>query len=289
MSPRRPPRSCRAARDRMTLLYYGALAPADKAGLLRHVDSCRSCALEWDTIRRCLDAAAPETVFPREAEVDWREFTRVAVVRARAAEAAGPGTAPASGRGRLSLAWAAAFPVPARFAVLATAALVAALLWNAWLRPGGTRGGGPGSSDSGIGGQPLASLLESAHAMQDRLARRGAVRYLSDSRVLLVNLVGPAAPCRKASGQYDITLEKEKSRQLLRRKNLYEGGLGALQDQRLATLVRQLESVLMQVAALDDCASARQIHDLREQIETRQILLRIDLVTREMEGRADVV
>ncbi len=125
--------------------------------------------------------------------------------------------------------------------------------------------------------------------MQDRLARRGAARYLRDSRAVLVNLVGPAAPCRKAGGQYDITLEKEKSRQLLRRMNLYEGGLGALEDQRLSTLVRQLESVLMQVAALDDCASARQIHDLREQIETRQILLRIDLVTREMEGRADVV
>src|SRR5439155_9152254 len=124
---------------------------------------------------------------------------------------------------------------------------------------------------------------------QDRLARRGAARYLRDSRALLVNLVGPAVPCRKTGGQYDITLAKERSRQLLRRMNLYEGGLGALEDQRLSTLVRQLESVLMQVAALDDCASARQIHDLREQIETRQILLRIDLVTREMEGRADVV
>jgi len=273
----------------MSLLYYGVLVPADKAGLLRHLDSCGSCGLEWDAIRRCLDAATPETVFPREAEVDWREFTRVAVARARAAEAARPATAVASGRGRFSLPWGATFPVPARMALLAAAAVAAVILWNTGLRPGGAPGGGPASPDSGVGGQPLASLLESAHAMQDRLARRGAARYLRDSRALLVNLVGPGAPCRRAGGQYDITLEKEKSRQLLRRMNLYEGGLGALEDQRLSTLVRQLESVLMQVAALDDCASARQIHDLREQIETRQILLRIDLVTREMEGRADVV
>ena len=289
MSPRRPQRACRAARVRMSLLYYGVLVPADKAGLLRHLDSCGSCGLEWDAIRRCLDVATPETVFPREAEVDWREFTRVAVARARAAEAARPATAVASGRGRFSLPWGATFPVPARMALLAAAAVAAVILWNTGLRPGGEPRGGPASPDSGVGGQPLASLLESAHAMQDRLARRGAARYLTDSRAVLVNLVGPAAPCRKAGGQYDITLEKEKSRQLLRRMNLYEGGLGALEDQRLSTLVRQLESVLMQVAALDDCASARQIHDLREQIETRQILLRIDLVTREMEGRADVV
>ena len=289
MSPRRPPRVCRAARVRMSLLYYGALVPADETALLRHLDSCQSCRLEWDTIRRCLDAATPEAVFPRETEVDWREFTRVAIARARAAEAARPATAVASGRGRFSIPWRWVLPVPARIALLAAGVVVAVLLWNTLLRQGGVPGGGAVSPDSGVGGAPLASLLESAHAMQDRLARRGAARYLRDSRALLVNLVGPAVPCRKTGGQYDITLEKEKSRQLLRRLNLYAGGLGALEDQRLSTLVRQLESVLMQVAALDDCASARQIHDLREQIETRQILLRIDLVTREMEGRADVV
>jgi putative zinc finger protein len=289
VSPRRPPRSCRAARDRMTLLYYGALAPADKEDLQRHIDSCRSCALEWDATRRCLDAAAPETLFPRETEVDWREFTRVAAARARAAEATEFAAAPSPGRVRLSVVQAAGSPTFARFALLAAAALVAAILWNAWPRSAGMHGGAPESSGSGVGGQTLASLLESAHAMQGRLERQGAARYLSDSRALLVNIVGPAAPCRRGGGQYDLTFEKERSRQLLRRQNLYEGGLGALQDQRLARIVRQLESVLMQVAALDDCASASQIHDLREQIETRQILLRIDLVTREMQGRADVI
>jgi hypothetical protein len=174
-------------------------------------------------------------------------------------------------------------------AALLAAVVVAALVVGSWLRPGGTRTAHvpPSGGDAGI--VPLTPLLESAHVMEDRLARQGAARYLSDSRVLLVNLVGATARCRRTEGRYDIALEKEKSRQLLRRKNLYEGDLLALEDQRLATLVRQLESVLMQVAALDDCTPARQIHDLREEIEKRQILLRIDLVTREMRGRADVV
>jgi hypothetical protein len=161
------------------------------------------------------------------------------------------------------------------------AVVVAVVVLGIWLMPGGSRTAG--------GLVPRASFLESAHVMENRLARVGAARYLSDSRALLVNLVGATARCRRTDGQYDIAFEKAKSRQLLRRKNLYEGDLLALEDQRLATLMRQLESVLMQVAALDDCASARQIHDLREQIETRQILLRIDLFTREGKGRADVV
>src|SRR2546428_13028020 len=96
----------------MSLFSYGALVPAEGAGLLRHLDSCRSCGLEWDAIRRCLDAATPETVFPREAEVDWREFTRVAVARAPAAEAARPATPGPSGRGVLS--GPALAPLPAR-------------------------------------------------------------------------------------------------------------------------------------------------------------------------------
>jgi hypothetical protein len=266
MNRTRPKHHCRAARDRMALLYYGALAQAESALLMRHIGACPGCSNEWDALRRTLDSAAPETVFPRESEVDWQEFARAIVARARAAR---PVDRPAR-------RW---FHVSARLAaaVAAAVAVVVVAIWSNRPRSdGGTR-------------PPIASLMESAHVMEDRLARRGAARYLSDSRALLVNLVGPAAPCRRDHGEYDITLEKEKSRQLLRRKNLYEGDLLALRDQRLATLLGQLESVLMQVTSLDDCATPRQIHDLREQIEARRILLRIDLVTRQIQGRTDAV
>jgi len=274
----------------MALRYYAALGPGEDAALVRHLDSCPACARGWDSLRQTLDAADPATVFPLEAGVDWQEFKRTTVARASAAGHERRRTDREPLHVGLPRSWPVAIAAAARLPALAAAVVVTVVLLNAWLRPAGPRVARvPPFPGTNGGSAPLASLLESAHAMEDRLARQGAARYLSDSRSLLLNLVGAAAPCRKTDGQYDIALEKEKSRQLLRRQNLYEGDLQGLEDQRLATLVRQLESVLMEVTALDDCASARQIHDLREQIENRQFLLRIDLITREMQRRADVV
>jgi hypothetical protein len=131
---------------------------------------------------------------------------------------------------------------------------------------------------------PEAVSTESARFLQQGLARQGAARYLRDSRALLVDLVHAPVRCRRADGSVDVALEKERSQELLRRKNLYLDALGGPADERLADLVRQLETLLLQVSTLDDCAAARQIRDLREEIERRQILLRIDLVASEVEG-----
>jgi hypothetical protein len=274
----------------MPLRYYAALTAEDGEALLRHLSSCAPCASQWETLRRALNAADPETVFPMEAEVDWDRLARATVARARAAAAAGiegPSAAPLPGAPRRPIA--TLVPAAARWAVLAAAAMVAALLVYGW--PGRRE---PGSarvpSPSETGGSPSAeSVRESAAMIETRLARRGATRYLTDSRVLLLNLVQAPARCRRADGEFDISFEKEKSRELLRRKNLHEGNLDSLRDRRLADLVGQLESLLIQVASLQDCASARQLHDLREQIEKRQILLRIDLLTREIQEKTHVV
>lgn len=286
------PHDCGPARRAMPLHYYAALPDEETAALLLHLSSCAACASQWETMRQALDAADPATVFPREADVDWDGFARATVARARAAAISGiagcrPDAPPAwPARPLLALV-----PAAARWAALAAAALVAALLFYGWPPPrnAGTARVQP-SPVAGAGAGPSAeSVRESAELIASRLARRGATRYLTDSRVLLLNLVQAPARCRRTDGDFDITFEKGKSRELLRRKNLHEGNLDRLRDRRLADLVGQLESLLIQVASLEDCASARQLHELREQVERRQILLRIDLMTREVQGRTDVV
>ena len=284
------PFGCGWARRAMPLRYYEALTAEDREALLTHLSSCAPCASQWETMRRALDAADPETVFPMEAEVDWDRLARATVARARAAAAAGiegPSAAALPGAPRRPIA--TLVPAAARWAALAAAVVVAALLVYGWpsRRESGTA---RVPSPSEAGGPPTAeSLRESTAMIETRMARRGATRYLTDSRVLLLNLVQAPARCRRADGEFDITFEKEKSRELLRRKNLHEGNLDTLRDRRLADLVGQLESLLIQVASLEDCASARQLHDLREQIDKRQILLRIDLLTREIQEKAHVV
>lgn len=269
-------RACRRARRLLPLLHYAALDPGESAAVEAHLAACPGCSREWSETRRLLGGVDETTAFPRQGEVDWERFARDTVARARAAAAAPERRRPALP----SLAgWGAA---------LAAAMLAAFAVLSLLRRPIPADGNGLAPRHETVASPE--SMRRSAEFIEGRLARRGAARYLEDSRALLVGLVQSRARCRKEDGALDVTLEKERSCQLLRRKNLYEGDLTGLEDQRLAALVGQLETILIQVSSLSDCVAARQIHDLRDQIERRQILLRIDLVTREMRGRSrDVV
>ncbi len=257
-------RECRRARDGMPLHYYAVLDERARQALERHLDGCAACARFWDETRRLLGSVAPSLAFPREAEVDWERFALETARRARAA---------APGKSRGIFGHAPGLPAALGWAGAAAAVLLAVGLAVVLRRPAPAfPPGTPGAEATG----------QSARVLQEGLARQGAARYLRDSRSILVNLLQGPVRCRKGGGDLDVALEKERSRDLLRRKNLFEGTLDGLRDRRLATLVAQLEPLLLQVSSLSDCAAAQQIRDLREEIEKRQILLRIDLMTREV-------
>jgi hypothetical protein len=124
---------------------------------------------------------------------------------------------------------------------------------------------------------------DQARFLQESVTRQAAARSLKDGRALLVDLMQAPVRCRRTDGSYDVALEKTRANELLRRVNLYQGSLASPGDRRLSELLGQLESMLLQVSSMDDCTAVQAIHDLRAAIERRQLLLRIDLVTREVE------
>ncbi len=259
--------SCRRARGRLAQHLYGLLTSGQRRALERHLGACPVCSAEWEATRRAFGQVDSDTAFPFESQVDWQRFARDTVAKARQAESAQDAGALPGLRGarlRPLLAWGGPLA-----AVLIAIAIVLPRLDRPVSPPdAGTR----------------AVSVESTRLLQRNLARQGAARYLRDSRSLLVSLIEAPIRCRRSDGAYDLSLERERSRELLRKKNLYISSLGGLGDQRLADLVGQLEALLLQVSSFDDCTTARQIHDLRDAIERRQILMRIDLVTRSMEG-----
>lgn len=275
--------ACAEARDLLPLHFYGVVEGEERHALERHLAACVNCASAWRETRAVLDSVDARSAFPRESEVDWPRFAKQTTLRARAA--AGSGELP----GPAAAAKGASWPVPVRAGLRPTlawgslAAVAAALIVLAGLRA--LRAPGPEVAGPAAPSPSVVSP-ESARFLQQSLARQGAARYLRDSRTLLIDLVHAPVRCRRADGSLDVALEKERSQELLRRKNLYLDTLAGPRDRRLADLVRQLETLLLQVSSLDDCAAARQIHDLREEIEKRQILLRIDLIAGEAEGGA---
>ncbi|HEU4402860.1 MAG TPA: zf-HC2 domain-containing protein [Candidatus Polarisedimenticolia bacterium] len=266
-------RECLWVRERLPLHHYAALEADERRRIETHLTACAPCAETWRATRAALQAVDAGSAFPREAEIDWERLARETVARARAV-AADASVAPW---------WSPSFPLLARLAALVLAFVilgVGTVLVRRAPTPEG-RGGAPHAR--GTEAEAVVSP-RSMRRIREGLARQGAARYLLDSRALLIDLVQSPARCRRSGPEIDISLEKARSRDLLRRKNLYERDLQGLEDQRLATLLRQLESLLLQVSSFNDCVAVRQIRDLREEIEHRRILMRIDLYTGTLRG-----
>jgi hypothetical protein len=267
---------CEAIRDLFPLHVYGALGAVEGRTIESHLSTCPECARHLAETRETLRSIHPRDAFPREAEVDWAGFARATAARARAEEQRGRETRPGALAPPAWRRWRSL-----RHGLLAAAAglaVFAALRVALLHRPSETQVAGPAAVHQGD--------AQDTRFLQESVARLGAARSLRDGRALLLDLIQAPVRCRRLDGSYDVALEKERSRDLLRRMNLYQGTLAGPGDRRLAELLGQLESLLLQVSALDDCTAGQAIHDLREAIERRQLLMRIDLVTREVEGGA---
>jgi len=252
--------TCAEVRDRLPLRFYEPRGDERGDPIDRHLRHCPACAEDWEATRRTLAAVRAEDAFPRESEVDWVAFTRHTAARARAVHRP---VVPATGRLRRWAAWGGL--------VAAAACLVVVVALR--------RNDRPARDQAGVAPAPgMAGML------RRNVAREAAARSLREGRTLLVDLLQAPVRCRRGDGSLDIAFEKERSRDLLRRLAVHRGALGGPEDGRIADLMGQMESLLLQVGTLEDCAGPHSLDDLRAAIRRRQILLRIDLVTRDAEG-----
>jgi hypothetical protein len=129
-----------------------------------------------------------------------------------------------------------------------------------------------------------ALLSEDALARIERnLAREQAARYLSEAGEVLVTVAATGVDCDRKDDRLDVGAAPERSRQLLEKRRLVvdEGGeavasaRGVLDDVELA---------LRQVADLPACVKRRDVELVQKDVEARQLLMRIRLLTRELEG-----
>lgn len=278
--------TCDVVLDLLPLLHYEALEGPERRRVLDHLAGCAACAARFEETRKTLLSVTASGAFPREHEVDWPAFARDTARKARDAARLRPVPA------------APAVPVPPAAvprnrAVLfggllaaAVAVVLAALpLWRqAVLRPGA--GGAPASPV--VASRPTppgadSEASDAAHLLEAGLARRVAERSLREGRAVLLDLMQTPVRCRRDDGHIDVALEKERARDLLRRLGVQSQALLEPGDRRLVELLGALQDLLLDVSALDDCTASAQLRALREAIERRQLLLRIDLMVSEAE------
>ena len=256
-------------RRRVRLLAADLLEGRERDEALAHLAGCPACrachAAEAAALREVVAALASDPLRSAEPHVP------AAVLAARVARAVDASRVPASRR----YSWLAALP--------AAAALVALAL----VAPSLTRRLRPEVVPARVTIPPAeasALLAEDALARIERnLAREQAARYLNEASEVLVTVAATGVDCDRTDDRLDVGMAPERSRALLEKRRLVvdEGGeavasaRGVLDDVELA---------LRQVAELPSCVKRRDVELVQKDVEARQLLMRIRLMTRELEG-----
>jgi hypothetical protein len=254
---------------RTALLALGALDGDERAQALAHVERCAGCAAELAQSRAALELVARDPMRGAEPLVPLAAL--VARVQSRIDEEARP-----------RRAWR---PVLAGASVLAAVA-VAVLVGRAALRPG--PGVAPGPVEvADLAAPPAASggslPADALRWIEHSLERERAARYLSEAGDVLVTVASAPQHCVRRANAVEVGEEAERSRRLLARRRLFvEDDAPAVASAR--GVLDDVEEMLRRVAALEACARPQDLEAIRGEIARRRLLMKIDLVTRELQG-----
>jgi hypothetical protein len=245
-------------RVRVSLLAAGALEGHEEAAVHAHLLSCASCRDELESSRRALDTLALDPVRTAEPPLPLAHLRTRVLARLDEAPAARP------------------FPWKWAGAGLAAAALAVSILPSLRPRPR------PAATAEGAITQVMVPD-EMMERMERRVARDSAARYLDEAQDLLVNVAAHPADCEEDHGRVDVGEEARRSRELLERRALMVD-LGGDEVASAQPLLDDVEGLLREVAALPACVRADSLEAIHRQMERRNVLMKIDLLTRELRG-----
>jgi hypothetical protein len=117
--------------------------------------------------------------------------------------------------------------------------------------------------------------------LERNVARAQAARYLGEAQDVLVSVAEAPRPCDRE--RVDLGQASERSRELLTRGALLvDPEEAAVASAR--PVLSDVEQALQEVAALESCVRPRDVRRLQEDISRRQLLMKIRLMRRELEG-----
>jgi hypothetical protein len=246
---------------RTSLLAADALGGSERAAALAHVETCVSCRAELEAMRGVVGLFASDPV--READPPLAVGALLARVQARLAEE-DPAARPAR------TAWTRIL-IPA---AAAAAVVIALFTWRAAQRRPVPAPAGP---------QQAVVAEDALRRLEASVARENAVRYLSEAQDVLVTVAAAPLRCERRRARVDVEEEARRSRELLsRRALLVETDRAEIAGAR--PVLEDVSDMLREVAGLDPCARPEELLAIQEQMSRRRLLMKIDLMTRELQG-----
>lgn len=258
------------ARRRAHLLAAGALESAEAEAARRHLARCGACRDEHDQVRATLalverdpssEPPLPLAVLARRVQARLDEEDDRAASR-------GARRLPLAGVAWSRPAWAAAAAVLALVTVVAERRPAEDVVRVAASPP----------SD-----EALLLPADSLQRLERGVARAQTARYLNEAQDVLVTVAARLPRCTRRAPRVEVAAEARRSRELLARRALMvETGNGHAASAR--GVLDDVERVLREVAAFDDCESSRRVEELGAELDERRLLMRMALVERELLG-----
>jgi len=259
-------------RRSVTLLATGALEGQEAAAARAHVGRCPRCRADHDEVVALMARLGEDPV--RGAEPDLPLPVLVALVNARVERAlTGP---KAAGGWRLVL-----LPV-------AVAAAVAAWFLVPPVVDPFRPAGDPSRRAPAVAAQAPVVSAGALLRLERNVAREQAALYLAEAQDVLVNVAASPRDCERTEppareARVDLEAESRRSRELLaRRALLVEADEAAVLPAR--PVLDDVDQMLREVATLESCARARDLARLREQMDKRNLLMKMRLMQRELAG-----
>ena len=241
--------------DEFVLSYYGepALGP-DRS---EHLRSCDACREELASLSLFLDRVTPVEVEEPAGDYEARTWDRLQW-RLR-------------GERRKPPAWTKWLAAAAMIAL----AFVGGALWKSSRRVVES----PSVASTTAGTPPVdpAARTLAESQSRDRVLLVVVGEHMDQSERILVELTNLTP-----SGNTDITAERGRAQDLLASNRLYRSSALERGEESVATLLDELEPVLLQIAHAPDQVSAKELRAIQKRVEAKGLVFKLRVV------RADV-
>ena len=244
--------------EQLILHFYGdADAPA---AIEAHLRECSECRRKLETLK-CVLAAVEMSPAMQPAE-------RPANYEAEVWKRLEPRLAETKHGSWWSVDWVA-WLRPPRLAMTGALAmlLIAAFLIGRFSRDFGAPGGTPGVAGNGN--------------VRERILMVAVGEHLERSQMVLLELSN--AP---SNGTVDISAEQRRARDLVDENRLYRKTALSTGDPGLASVLDQLERVLVEIANSPEKVSSQELASIRNRLESQGILFKLRVVESEVKQRA---
>ncbi len=267
--------NCKKIQKDLVAFLCGELPKNEQEFFQAHLDQCPRCQAEWEELKKISGAAdiLREDAEEAMSSVDW-EALPSQIAENVPAKSSQP-------RRQTWLAKFAGFLVQPRLRPVYAALLIGIVLG--------------GLLTFVVFRTPRSGLLAEREffAPQDflenvelEMARRDTLDYLEKSQFLLLDFI--QAPSEKSTDFWQSEFAAEQARDLLAKKRYINPQLDKFKLAKAKAICDQLEFLFYELTQISVQLSAEEVEKLQRMIEERQIILKINLLKKELEQHNEI-